>query len=100
MKFNKNSFFLVLFLTVSSNFLLAQKNVKTNNGLYQKEIQSLQTSIQKNFYDKASGYYLIVVDPAKREKKGITCGSSPIYGRFVPCIRQPMKLKNLTQVLI
>lgn len=70
MKINKNSFLLVLFLTVLPNFLSAQKNVKTKDGFYKKEMKSLQASIKKNFYDKASGYYFVVVDPSKREHKG------------------------------
>lgn len=66
---NKNGLLLVLFLMVFSNFLSAQKDVKNGDGFYKKEMQSLQASIHKNFYDKASGYYVVVVDPAKREKK-------------------------------
>jgi rhamnogalacturonyl hydrolase YesR len=67
---NKKSFLLVLLLMFFSNFLSAQKNIKTQDGFYKKEMQSLQAAIQKNFYDMASGYYLVAVDPAKREKKG------------------------------
>jgi hypothetical protein len=67
---NKKSFLLVLLLMFFSNFLSAQKNVKTQDVFYKKEMQSLQSAIQKNFFDKASGYYLVAVDPAKREKKG------------------------------
>ncbi len=63
----KNRFLLGLILF--SNVLLAQKNVTTGNGLYKKEMQSLQIAIQQNFYDKTSGYYFVVVDPAKRENK-------------------------------
>ncbi len=66
---NKKGLLLVLFLTVFSNFLSAQKNVKTGDGFYKKEMQSLQTSIEKNFYDKASGHYFIVLDTAQRERK-------------------------------
>ncbi|MEJ7695049.1 glycoside hydrolase family 76 protein [Daejeonella sp.] len=66
---NKNGLLLVLFLIFFSNFLSAQKDFKNGNGFYKKERQSLQASIHKNFYDKASGYYVVVVDPAKREKK-------------------------------
>ncbi|MDB5002558.1 MAG: glycoside hydrolase family 76 [Mucilaginibacter sp.] len=67
MIFNKKALFLVLFLTCFSSMLFAQ-SVK-NNGVYKKEMQALQAAINKNFYDKASGYYFVVVDSAKREKK-------------------------------
>lgn len=60
---------LVLFLTVFSNLLFSQKNGQNGDGFYRKEMQSLQAAIQKNFYDKASGYYVVVVDSSKREKK-------------------------------
>ncbi len=66
----KKHLLLVLFLTFFSNFLWAQQKPKTSNGFYKKEMQQLQASIQKNFYDKAAGYYVVVVDPAQREKKG------------------------------
>ena len=62
--------FLVLFLIGFSNFLSAQPKAKPGNGYYNKELQSLQAAIQKNFYDKASGYYFSETDPAKREMKG------------------------------
>jgi hypothetical protein len=64
---NTKSLFLILLLSGFFNVLLAQ-NVK-NNGYYKKEMQSLQSAIQKNFYDQTSGYYFVVVDSAKREKK-------------------------------
>ncbi|HKG07456.1 MAG TPA: glycoside hydrolase family 76 protein [Pedobacter sp.] len=69
MNINKKSLLVVLLLTVTSNALFAQKKAGTNKGFYKKELQSLQSAIEKNFYDKASGYYLIVVDPAQRETK-------------------------------
>ena len=61
---------LFLLFTVLTNYLAAQKNAKSNDGFYWKEMQSLQAAIQKNFYDKASGNYFVVIDPSKREKKG------------------------------
>ena len=61
MKININSFLLVLFLTVLPIFLSAQKSIKIKDGFYKKEMKSLQTSIQKNFYDKASGYPIPLV---------------------------------------
>ena len=70
MKLFKKSLLLAIFLTTFSNFITAQTSVKSNDGFYKKEMQSLQAAIQKNFYDKASGYYFVVTDPAKREKKG------------------------------
>jgi hypothetical protein len=69
MIFNKRNLLFVLFLAAFNNFLSAQNKVESNKGFYKKELQSLQTSIQKNFYDEASGYYLIVLDPSKRETK-------------------------------
>lgn len=65
---NKKSLLLVLFFAGLSKFGFAQEQVK-NSGYYKKELQSLQTAIDKNFYDKASGYYFVVVDPAQRENK-------------------------------
>ncbi len=66
---NKKGLFLVLTLLISSfsNILSAQN--KAGKGYYKRELQSLQTAIQNNFYDKASGHYLIVLDPALRETK-------------------------------
>jgi len=32
-------------------------------------MQSLHTAISKNFYDRASGYYVVVIDTTKRENK-------------------------------
>ncbi len=65
----KNGFLLTLLLMMFSNFLFGQRPI-ANNGFYKKEMKSLQVSIQEKFYDKASGYYFVVTDPAKREKKG------------------------------
>ena len=64
---NKSLLF-VLYFACFSNSVFAQKQVK-NVGYYEKELQSLQTAIDKNFYDQASGYYFVVVDPAQRENK-------------------------------
>jgi len=49
---------------------LAQKNIKPEDSFYKKEMQKLQSSIQANFYDETSGYYFLVPDTSKREKKG------------------------------
>ncbi len=70
MTISKNSFLLILFVTAFSNLLSGQKNAKSQAGFYKKEMQSLQTAIKENFYDKVSGYYFVVTDPAEREKKG------------------------------
>lgn len=64
----KKNLLLILFFAGCLNFGFAQGQVK-NDGYYNKELQSLQTAIDKNFYDKASGYYFVVVDPAQRENK-------------------------------
>ena len=69
MTINKLGYPLVLFLAVLSTSLSAQKNARNADGFYKKEMQSLHAAIQKNFYDKASGYYVAVVDSSKREKK-------------------------------
>ena len=69
MMINKNSFLLILVLMVFSNLLSGQNKI-TNNGFYKKEMKSLQAAIQEKFYDKPSGYYFVVTDSAKREKKG------------------------------
>lgn len=64
----KKNLLLILFFAGCLNFNFAQGQVK-NDGYYNKELQSLQTAIDRNFYDKASGYYFVVVDPAQRENK-------------------------------
>ena len=69
MRIFKISFLLPLFLIAFTSAILAQ-NVKLKNEYYKKAMQSQQAAIQKSFYDKASGYYLIELDPSKREKKG------------------------------
>jgi rhamnogalacturonyl hydrolase YesR len=69
MKFKKSSFLLVLCLVVFSSLLSAQKNIKSDKGIYKKEMQSFHVAIEKNFYDKASGYYFVELNPAKREVK-------------------------------
>ena len=66
---NKAVCSLIMFLTVFSSFLSAQNIAQNKDGLYKNEMRSLQAAIQKNFYDKASGYYRVVVDSSKREKK-------------------------------
>lgn len=68
MKFKKSSF-LILCLVVFSTLLSAQKNIKSDKGIYKKEMQSFHAAIEKNFYDKVSGYYFVELNPAKREVK-------------------------------
>ncbi|MCC8424745.1 glycoside hydrolase family 76 protein [Mucilaginibacter sp. UR6-11] len=60
---NKKLLIVALFLAAFSNLVSAQ------NGFYRKEMRSLDAAIQKNFYDKTSGYYFVVLDPAQRENK-------------------------------
>ena len=60
----------LLVMLTSADFLLAQNPAKSNTGYYKKETQSLGDAIHKNLYDKATGNYFLVVDSAKREKKG------------------------------
>jgi hypothetical protein len=67
---NKNRFFLLLVCLGFTSVLFAQKKGETRSTYYKNEMQSLQSAIQKNFYDKPSGYYRVVVDPAKWERKG------------------------------
>jgi len=69
MTINKRYLLTLLFLAIFSNCLVAQKKTKPGAHYYNKELKSFQSAIEKNFYDKASGYYLIVVDPAQRETK-------------------------------
>lgn len=59
---------LFLFLSAFAGLASAQKS--TNNGTYSKEMKSLDAAIQKNFYDKATGRYFVVLDPSQREHKG------------------------------
>ena len=63
---NKKIFCLTVFLLLSSSIVFAQQN---SSNFYKKELQSLEACIAKNFYDPASGYYLVVTDPAQRETK-------------------------------
>lgn len=57
---------LILCLGIFLTPAFAQKKAV---GAYANELRALQASIRKNFVDAASGNYLIVVDPAKRETK-------------------------------
>jgi len=59
---------LFLFLSAFAGLASAQKS--TNNGTYSKEMKSLDAAFQKNFYDKATGRYFVVLDPSQREHKG------------------------------
>ena len=69
MKILKNSFLLALFLLSFPSFLLAGKIDKTKNDYYKKAMKTQQVAIQKNFYDNASGYYFVELEPSKRETK-------------------------------
>lgn len=69
MTINKKALLIVLFLTAYSTLLSAQRKNNPRDGIYKKELQSLQAAIEKNFYDKKSGYYFVVVDSAQRETK-------------------------------
>jgi hypothetical protein len=60
----------VLLLTGLSDLSDARQKPKIPAGIYKKEMLSLQAAIQKHFYDRAAGYYRLVTDSAKREKKG------------------------------
>ena len=64
----KKNVLLSLLLAGLTTFTFAQKQIN-DAGTYKKELQSLYTAIDKNFYDKASGYYFVVVDSAQRETK-------------------------------
>ena len=70
MKILKKSLLLAFFMMSFTTLLIAEKSVKIKNDYYKKAMQSLQAAIQKNFYDKASGFYFVELDPTKREKKG------------------------------
>lgn len=69
MKSIKITFLLFITLIVLTANLSAQKNIKNGNDFYKKEMHLFHSSIEKNFYDKASGYYFVELDPAKRETK-------------------------------
>lgn len=65
----KKGFFIGLGLLAFSTLVFGQNKSGNKPGFYKNEMQLLQRSIQKNFYDSASGNYLAVVDPADREVK-------------------------------
>lgn len=62
----KKVFYMALLLTVLPGFLSAKK---TNSDYYQKEMKTFHSALEQNFYDQASGYYLVELDPQKREVK-------------------------------
>jgi hypothetical protein len=66
----KDRILLLIFFIAFSNCLLALEKVNVKDSVYKNEMRSLQAAIQNHYYDKSSGYYLVVVDPARREKKG------------------------------
>jgi hypothetical protein len=69
LKINSNkTLFFVLYLMFCVSFGYAQ-NFAPVSGFYHKQMQSLHTAISKNFYDRASGYYVVVIDTTKRENK-------------------------------
>ncbi|WP_158222719.1 glycoside hydrolase family 76 protein [Rhodopirellula sp. MGV] len=47
----------------------AQQPAENTSDVYKQEMESLNAAIQKHLYDEASGNYLLVVDPDKRERK-------------------------------
>jgi hypothetical protein len=65
---SKKALFSGILLMFCGQFSNAQ-NVGPGKSFYQKQMKSLHTAISENFYDKASGYYVVVVDSSKRENK-------------------------------
>jgi len=65
MGYNKRSLLFVVLILFSASLFAQSKTA----GHYRKEMKALQAVIQKNFYDKKSGNYFVVVDSAKRETK-------------------------------
>jgi mannose/cellobiose epimerase-like protein (N-acyl-D-glucosamine 2-epimerase family) len=62
---NRKYLLLVWLLAISVNFVSAKPKDKPGDGTYRKEMTSLQTAIQKYFYDSAAGYYTQVASPEK-----------------------------------
>ncbi|GAB3924778.1 glycoside hydrolase family 76 protein [Mucilaginibacter myungsuensis] len=57
---------LVLFLSAMTGIASAQN---TKGGVYTAALYAFDAAIQKNFYDKASNRYFVVLDPKERETK-------------------------------
>lgn len=47
----------LVFSFLLSPFLFGQKSISEHDGYYKKEMQSLYTAIQRNYYDTAAGFY-------------------------------------------
>ncbi|MGY3052405.1 hypothetical protein ACVWYG_000595 [Pedobacter sp. UYEF25] len=69
MNITKKCLVIAICLTSFSSFIFAQKTIKEEVGFYKNEMHLFQSAIDKNFYDKASGYYSIVVDTTQWEVK-------------------------------
>lgn len=65
----KVSLMLLATVFIFSSFSLVKKSEDSKSNFYKKEMESLGTAIESNFHDKASGYYFVDLDPAKRETK-------------------------------
>ncbi|RZK79511.1 MAG: glycoside hydrolase family 76 [Pedobacter sp.] len=64
-----SSIITILFLAMGFANNVSAQNKAGDKAFYKKELKSLENAIQNNFFDKASGHYLIVLDPSKRETK-------------------------------
>ncbi|WET02210.1 glycoside hydrolase family 76 protein [Flavobacterium sp. YJ01] len=65
----KGSILLFAAIVLFSSFSFIKRSEKPKNDFYKKEMESLNVAIENNFHDKASGYYFVDLDPAKRETK-------------------------------
>ena len=65
----KNILLIILLVFILTNLVYSQKKNNSKDGIYQKEMKSLRSAIQKNLYDKASGNYILITDTSKRERK-------------------------------
>jgi len=65
----KRSILLFAAIVLFSSFSFIKRSEKSKNDFYKKEMESLNVAIESNFHDKASGYYFVDLDPAKRETK-------------------------------
>ena len=88
----KNILLIILLVFILTNLVYSQKKNNSKDGIYQKEMKSLRSAIQKNLYDKASGNYILITDTSKRERKDVTIANTLSYGRYALCSRLLMKL--------